>query len=117
MKKLLIISLAVIVLGFITYNFSNSNGVTFVAKNVGTETIRSMVVHVTGRSYLIGDIEPGASRSVVLNPTSESHVELTLSDHPRLTIDCYFEQGYSGTIASEITVDKVVTVKNSTGPG
>lgn len=117
MKKLLLVSLVAIVLGFIGYYSSFSDGVTFVAKNVGTESIRSVVVHVTGKSYVIGDIEPGTSKSVVLNPISESHVELTFSGHPRLTIDCYFEHGYSGTLATEITVERVVTVKDSMVPG
>lgn len=117
MKKLLLVSLAAIVVGFIGHHFWSSDGVTFVVKNVGNETIRSVVVYVTGKSYSIGDIEPGNSKSVLLNPTSESHVELTFSGHSRLTIDCYFEHGYSGTLAAEITVEKVVTVKDSTVPG
>jgi hypothetical protein len=117
MKKLLLVSLVAIVLGFIGYFALPSDGVTFVIKNVGNETIRSVVVHVTGKSYVIGDIQPDTSKSVVLNPTSESHVELTFSGHPRLMIDCYFEHGYSGTLATEITVEKIVTVKDSTVPG
>ncbi|WP_139236768.1 hypothetical protein [Rugamonas rubra] len=115
-KKLLLASLVAITiaLGFIyDYSFSGK-GVTFIVKNVGTESIRSMVVHITGHSLAIGDIEPGTSKWVVLNPTSESHVELTFSGHPRLMIDCYFEHGYSGTLAAEITVEKVVTIKDST---
>ncbi len=117
MKNILLVSLVTIVLVFIGHYSSTSDGVTFIAKNVGTESIRSVVVHVTGKSYLIGDIAPGASKSVVLNPTSESHVELTFAGHPRLTIDCYFEKGYGGTLATELTVEKVVTVKDSTVPG
>lgn len=73
-----------------------------------------MVVHVTGNSYAIGDIEAGASKSVVLHPTSDSHVELAFADHPRLKVDCYLEYDYGGTLATEITVDKVVAVKDST---
>jgi hypothetical protein len=117
MKKRLLVSLVTIALGVIGYYSSTSDGVTFIVKNVGTQSIQSAVVHVTGKSYLIGDIAPGASKSVVLNPTPESHVELTFSGHPRLTIDCYFEKGYGGTLATEVTVKKVVTVKDSTAPG
>jgi hypothetical protein len=115
-KKLLLASLVAVAIAFgFIYDYSFSGkGVTFIVKNVGTESIRSMVVHITGNSFAIGDIEPGTSKSVVLNPTSESHVELTFSGHPRLTIDCYFEHDYSGTLATEITVEKVVSVKDST---
>jgi hypothetical protein len=66
---------------------------------------------------LIGDIEPGTSKSVVLSPSSESHIELAFSGHPRLKIDCYFEQGYGGILAAEITAQRVVAIRDSTYPG
>ncbi|MQA37015.1 hypothetical protein [Rugamonas aquatica] len=112
MKKRLLLLL--IVCAFVACSRSSSDGVTFIVKNVSTEPLRSMVVHVTGNSYAIGDIEAGASKSVVLHPTSDSHVELAFTDHPRLKVDCYLEYGYGGTLATEITVDRVVAVKDST---
>ncbi|WP_332854462.1 hypothetical protein [Duganella sp. S19_KUP01_CR8] len=117
MKKILLFLFLALAIGFIACSSFPAKGVTFSVKNVGKETIASLVVHVTGNSYAIGDIEPGSSKTVVLSPTSESHVELTFAGSPGLKIDCYFERGYSGTLATEITVEKVVAVKDSIVPG
>lgn len=88
--------------------------VTFTASNVGTEAMQSVVVHITGHSYPIGDLEPGASTSVVLTPKADTHIELTLTGHPRLTVDCYFSGGYTGNVSADVTADKVVSVENAT---
>lgn len=112
MKKRIFFSFIAIVIviacGFGACSRFSGDGVTFIVKNVSKETIRSIVVHVTGESYAIGDIEAGASKSVVLHPTSDSHVELASAGHSRLIIDCYLEYGYGGTLAAEITADRVV---------
>ena len=87
-------------------------GVLFTLVNAGTEPLPRVTVHVTGRSYSLGAIGPGGSRSVKLNPTGESHIELGLPDARRLRIDCYFENGYRGTIRAEVTPQGAVSVRN-----
>jgi hypothetical protein len=63
-------------------------------------------VHVTGKSYDLGDIASGAMKECKVNPTSESHVEISyrLPDGttPRHPFDCYFESGYLGAVDAEI---------------
>ena len=88
--------------------------VTFTASNVGTQAMHSVVVHITGNSYPIGDLAPGASTSVVPTPTADTHIELSLNGHPRLTVDCYFSGGYTGSVSANVTADKVVSVENAT---
>lgn len=116
MKKMLLFCalVATIVLGIMAYPFSREKSITFTATNIGTEAMRSVVVHITGKSYAIGDLAAGASKSVQLHPGTDSHIELALAEHPRLVVDCYFSGGYTGSIAAEVTVDKVVTVNNAT---
>lgn len=89
-----------------------NRGVTVVVHNVGNEPLHSVIVHVTGNSYPIGDIAAGSSSSVMVHATSESRVELEHGAHERLVVDCYFENGYKGTITAEVTSFKVVNVKD-----
>lgn len=111
MKQALLAVAAALSLGFGAM-YVAEDCVTFVAHNVGAEPMRSVVVHVTGRSYPIGDLPPGASKSVRLSPTSESHIELSQAGHARLTVGGYFEKGYRGTITADVTTDRVVVVRD-----
>ena len=86
-------------------------GVDFTLTNSGSEVLHSVTVEVTGRSYALGDIPSGGSKTVKLNPTSESHIELLFPTGPGLTIDCYFEPNYRGHITASIASREVVTVK------
>lgn len=83
--------------------------------NVGTTPLRSVTVHVTGNSYPIGDIAPGAGKTVRVAAKGESHVELQHDGSPdRLVVDCYFEPGYRGKITAEVTATQVIHVDNET---
>lgn len=89
-----------------------SGGVTFTLTNVGTATLESVTVPVTGKSYSLGDLAPGSSKSIKVNPTGDSHIELVFADSRRLTIDCYIQPAYRGTITAEVTPTRVVSVKD-----
>ncbi len=92
-------------------------GVDFTLTNSGPEVLHSVIVQVTGRSYALGDIPSGASKTVKLKPTSESHIELLFPTVPGLTIDCYFEPNYRGRIIASVTSREVVTVKDEVQMG
>ena len=68
--------------------------------------MKNVVVDVTGRSYEIGDIAAGATRSCRVNPTSESDVKISYSlaegTKIRHTVDCYIEPGYRMSISTEV---------------
>lgn len=111
MKKLLLIGILALVAAFLLAE-SGATGVAFTVTNVGSDTLRSVTVKVTGRAYSIGDLSPGKSKSINVDPTGESHIELIFSDSRRLMIDCYFEPRYEGKIAAEVTSQDVVSVKD-----
>lgn len=118
MKKFLALgalffAIIAIIAGFAAYLDRPARSITFTATNVDTQALRSVVVHITGKAYAIGDIAAGASKSVALEPGADSHVELAFSGHPRLIVDTYFSGGYTGAIAAELTADRVVTVDNA----
>lgn len=89
-------------------------GIVVTIENTGTIPLKSVVLHVTGASYELGDIAPGASEKVRVRPTGESHLEIEFTDPDgqvkRLDEGFgYFEPGYRGTIRVSIkdgTTDK-----------
>jgi hypothetical protein len=77
-------------------------GIEVLVQNTGGTPIRSVVLHVTGNSYPLGDLTSDASGEAVVNSTNESSltIEFTDSDGKKqqLDADLYFEPGYRGTI-------------------
>ena len=83
-------------------------GVSVEVTNAGTSPVKELIVHVTGNTHRIGDLEPGESKEVRVAPSSESHVELEWKNvNGRVfyeTVDCYFEaSGYNGCVSVTIT--------------
>ena len=112
MKKVLgTLCLVVALVGVLL--FLSTRGITFVVRNVGPEPLHSIIVHVTGNSYRLGEIPSGESRSVMVRASSESHIELEQATGKRLVVDCYFEGGYKGTFTADVTANEVVRVKDS----
>lgn len=99
-----------------TYALSRGHGpgVTLTLSNVSAVTMQSVTVRVTGRSYAIGDLVPGASKSIAVHPSADSHIELVFDRTRRLKIDGYLERGYRGKIAAAVTPERVVAVKDET---
>ena len=114
MKRALIIAafLAIAAMGIAVAWSLWDPGVQVTIVNVGAKPLRSVVVHVTGNSYPVGDIEPGASKTVAVHAKGESSIELEHDGGKRLDVDCYFEKGYGGKITAEVTGEKVVSVKS-----
>ena len=88
-------------------------GVQVTVQNTGSTAMRSVVLHVTGNSYQLGDIQPGESATARVRPTSESGLEIEFTDSDgkvqRLDAGGYFESGYRGTISVSITDGVIVT--------
>lgn len=89
----------------------SDGGVTLTVHNVGDQSLVAPIVHVTGNSYRIGDLQPGQTKSVVVNSSGESHIEIEQTNHPRLVANCYFEPGYKGQIEVDVTADAIIKVK------
>lgn len=107
-----ILIFAVIVL-FVVYLYSRfHSGIKVSVANTGT-TMRSVVLHVTGRSYPVGDVLPGKAIVETVQPTGESHLEIEFADTQgqmqRVIVDTYFEPGYGGTISVVIQDGNVVS--------
>ena len=90
------------------------SGIHVTIKNTGSQPLRSVVLHVTGASYTLGDIPPGASAQATVHATGESHLEIEFTDPDgqpqRLDAGGYFEASYRGKI--NISIKDGVIEKN-----
>jgi hypothetical protein len=87
-------------------------GVTVTVRNGDKSPLIDFQVHVTGKTYQLGHIESGAMKRCTVNPTSESHVEISyqLPDgtSKRHVVGGYLEGGYRGTVHVEIQDGEMV---------
>ena len=92
-----------------------NRGVTVVVRNTDSATLGGVIVHVTGRDYLLGDMPAGSTRQVLVDPTGESHIEISqhqADGRGRIPVSCYFEGGYSGSIEIHISRTSATMVDN-----
>jgi len=96
-----------------------SDGITLSIENVGTAPLDSLLVLTTGHEYTVGTVEPGASRTLHVEATSESHIELEygIGERRRLIVGTYFEPGYRGRIRIKVTQDSIVELMDSVRVG
>ncbi|HEV8068392.1 MAG TPA: hypothetical protein VGP76_11700 [Planctomycetaceae bacterium] len=90
--------------GLACYHFRP--GVRVTVENAGTEPMRAVVLHVTGRSYPVGEIAPGGRTETIVVPTSESDLRIEFTDgrgiERRVPIECYIEPSNRGEIRARI---------------
>jgi len=119
LRTLLLVVTAVVV-GFGAIVVSTRGGVSVSVHDLGPDPLNQVVVHVTGRSYRLGDIAAGDSRRVTVNPTSESHVAVEFVDargsRTLLTVDCYLEPGYKGSLDIQVKGNKLAGVQDRGTP-
>jgi hypothetical protein len=104
-----------LVAGFAGYTIF-APGVRVTVLNTGKTPLREVTVHVTGRSYALGDIPPGHFSGQKVSPTSKSHFEVEFTDEQgkrvRHSAGGYLEASCRGYIDIEIRDGQVVNVKN-----
>lgn len=96
----------VVVAGFLAY-WHHAVGVFVVITNRQSTPITDVVLHVTGQSIQVGQIDAGQSRRVKVSPMGDSHLEFEFKDRAwgtsgRLTHECYFSPGFHGQIELDI---------------
>ncbi len=77
-------------------------GIHVTVENTGRQPLRSIVLFVTGNSYSLGDIPPGANAEATVKCTGDSHLEIEFiddaGDAKRLDAGGFFQPGYRGAI-------------------
>ena len=109
-----------LLLGAVAVALFLQRGVTVVVFNADSAELSDVTVHVTGNSYPVGPIRPGQWLSVPVRSKGESHVEVEFRDadgqRKRLSADCYFEGGYSGTVNVTLNREKVISTISNIDP-
>jgi len=112
--RLTIVAISIGLIMIIVAVWILKDGVTVVIRNVGDDSMKSVIVHVTGNSYPIGDIDAGATKTVKVVTTGESDIVIEHGNQEKLVVGAYFESSYRGKISIDVTSDHVVNVKNET---
>jgi hypothetical protein len=119
--KVLVGGLAIAVMGAAGFVWAYWNrGVTVVLRNTDETALLDVTIHVTGRDFDIGDMPVGSTWHVLVDPTGESHIEISQQQaggRRRIPVDCYFEAGYSGEIRIDISRMSAAVVDNKIAVG
>ena len=97
-----------------------NRGVTVVLRNTDATALSDVTIHVTGRDYPIGDMPSGSTRNILVDPTGESHIEISqqhADGRGRLVVQCYFESGYSGQIDIDVSRASATVANNQIAIG
>jgi hypothetical protein len=82
------------------------SGIRVTIQNTGSQPMRMVSLSVTGKSYSLGDLAPGAAATATVKPTGESGLGIGFTDRDGkqqgLNADCYIEPGNRGTIRVSI---------------
>jgi hypothetical protein len=107
------IVVAAVALAFVIYRTTASLNVT--VANEGTSPMTAVVVRVADQSYPLGDIPPGGSRSVRVDPAAPSHLEMdfaaALGRQVRLNVGGSLQPGSRGTITVHVKDGSIVKVE------
>lgn len=93
------------------------SGVKVEIVNRGPLSMKDVYVEVRGRSYSLGEIPAGTSKTVKVRPASESAVSIKHRDgkgkQHTLFVDTYIESGFSGKITVHVGYGKIKDVKDN----
>lgn len=89
-------------------------------RNIGTQDMQKVVVHVTGNKHPVGDIRARETAVVDVSPTGDSHVLVEFVDPTgkrlQLVGDCYFGPSSTGFLDVEIEDGKLQSIAQRTRP-
>jgi hypothetical protein len=110
-SRVLLLALGAILLG-LAFWIHFTRGLKVHVYNADSQTLRSLVVSVTGNSYHLGDLLPGSTVSVLVEPKGESGVTVEFVDVggslKQFNAAGYYESGYKGTIFLEINAERIL---------
>lgn len=114
----LLLALTIVLSAWLLFVFLTRSRLYVVLENSGPNALHSVVVHVPGRSYSLGDLPPGAIRKIRIEPGGEGGVTIELVDGQgnlkTLEGGGYFGPEYSGTIWITLDADKIIDRRDNT---
>ena len=93
-------------------------GVKLIVTNRMHAEIKNLEVKFTGGVVTAPIIKPGTAWQTIVQPSSESHLELRFTDASgrdrRETVGVYFERGYAGEILIDVAADGNLRLEDKT---
>lgn len=106
MLALPIVVLLVTMIIVLNFRTKTASGVSVTVQNIGRSPMHSVVIHVTGGIYPLGDLSPGASVSASVKPTGQTHLDIDYSDAAgkkhELRAGGPFDDRFRGTISVSV---------------
>lgn len=117
-RKWWLLAIPVVLLLIAVVAFQLRSGIQVTVENTGTSPLKLVELHVTGRSYELGDIAPGATATARVRSTGESSLDVEFTDADgktqRLNAGGYFESAYRRSIRVEIKDGQIDKFEDST---
>jgi hypothetical protein len=115
-RRFRLIAVAVIIFVAALAYYVIAPGVRINIRNTGRERMNDVAIHVTGHTYSLGDIAPGASRTERVFPEADSQIEVVFKDKAgsmmRLVAGGHVEPSSRGEIDIEVKDGKIMGVKS-----
>lgn len=91
------------------------DNITLTMRNIGQDSLDSVMVFTTGRSYALGPLSAGTAKKLLIGASGDSHIEIEHGEtsRRRLRVGTYFESGDRGNIEVRLTGNSVVAVLDS----
>jgi hypothetical protein len=116
----LIAVIAIILAAMIAYSIL-APGVSITIRNTGHERMREVMISMTGKTYRMGDLPPGGSKTERVLPEAESQVEVQFKGEAgtlfRLLAGLRLEPASRGEMEIEVKDGKIVGLKNDVRRG
>lgn len=95
----------------------NKKSILIIITNNSGKPISVVKVTYTGGSYIVPTVEPGMADTRYIDPTGESNLTIEFKNaegnQVKVTIDTYFESGYSGSLAINVGEENKITWKDN----
>lgn len=93
-------------------------GIRVTIQNTGSTFLRSVVLHTTEKSIIVGNIAAGSSGEATIYPAEKSHLEIEFTDvdgrSKRVNAGGYFAAGMKGTIRVSIKDGAIEEIEHKT---
>ena len=118
-RRWLLVLIPLALIGLLLFHSLRGGGRVTI-RNTGATPIHSVVLHVTGAEYPLGDIASGSSAEATVRPRGKSHLEIEFTDSEgkkqRLNAGGDLESGYRGSIQVSIKDGAVVDIEHKITP-
>jgi len=116
-KVKILIGVSILIVTFLIFRYYYLGNPRLILTNVDNRSINSIQVQVTGNNYFIPEISPGDTKTIRVNPLSDSDISIfTQNKENEIIIGIYLDKASTGGyIKAKITRDSLVSFEHKRG--